>query len=112
MRYAGKDDRRRHVRFTAFEPCRVAVNGHEYDGAVVDLSVGGAAIRMDVRSLDQPAAGTLVAIDIKRIGRIPAKVVCPTMDGFAVVFRIDQDKEKHLLAALKQILDDYRSGDS
>ncbi len=112
MKFTGKDDRRSHVRFTGFELCRVVVNGQEYEGAVENLSEGGAAIRMDVRSLDQPATGTLVAIDIKRIGRIPAKVVCPTMDGIAVVFRIDQDKEKHLLAALKQILDDYRSGDS
>ena len=112
MRYTGKDDRRSHVRFTGFELCRVVVNGHEYDGAVVDLSVGGAAIRMDVRSLVQPAAGTPVTLHIERVGGIPAKVVCPTMDGIAVVFRIDQDKEKHLLAALKQLLDDYRSEDS
>ncbi len=112
MRYTGKDDRRRHVRFTGFELCRVVVKDQEYDGAVVDLSAGGAAIRMDVRSLIQPVAGTPVAIDIKRIGRIPAKVVCPTMDGIAVVFRIDQDKEKHLITALMQVVDDFRSEDS
>ena len=112
MRYTGKDDRRRHVRYTVSEPCRVEMKGQEYDGAVVDLSVGGAAIRMEVHSLVQPEAGTPVAIDIKRIGRIPAKVMRPTIDGFAVAFHIDLDKEKHLFAALKQILDDYRSEDS
>ena len=55
MKFTGKDDRRSHVRFTGFELCRVVVNGQEYEGAVENLSVGGAAIRMDVRSLDQPA---------------------------------------------------------
>ncbi len=112
MKYTGKDDRRRHVRYTVSGPCRVEMKGQEYDGGGVDLSVGGAAIRMEVHSLVQPEAGTPVAIDIKRIGRIPAKVVCPTMDGIAVVFRIDQDKEKHLIAALMQVVDDYRSEDS
>ena len=28
-------------------------------------------------------------------------MVRPTIDGIAVVFRIDRDKEKHLVAALK-----------
>ncbi len=112
MRYTGKDDRRRHVRYTVYEPCRVVVEGQEYEGAVVDLSVGGAAIVMEVHSLVQPEVGTPVALFIERIGRIPARVVRPLTDGFAVEFRIDRDQGRHLEAALKEVLDDYRSEDS
>ncbi len=100
-------ERRRQVRCTVYEPCRVVVNGTEYDGAVVDMSVGDAAIRLDVHLEVQPPAGTRVALYIERIGRIPASVARPLVDGFAVEFGVDGSRERHLLAALRQVLDDY-----
>jgi len=112
MRYTGKDDKRRHVRCTVYELCRVVVKSQEYEGAVVDMSVVGAAIRLDVHLEVQPAVGTPVFLYIERVGRIPAKVARPLIDGIAVEFRIDPDKGKHLGVALKQVLDDYRSEDS
>ncbi len=100
-------DRRHHARCTVYEPCRVEVKGREFEGAVVNMSVGGAAIQLDLHLDVQPAADTPVALFIERIGRIPARVVRPLSDGFAVEFSIDRDQGQRLEAALKQVLDDY-----
>ncbi len=81
-------DQRRHVRCTVYEPCYVAVDGKKYGGAIVDMSVGGAAIQVDVHLEMQPAADTPVALFSERIGRIPARVVRSLSDGFAVEFSI------------------------
>ncbi len=101
------DDRRRHARCTVYEPCCVVVKSQEYEGAVVDMSVVGAAIRLDVHLEVQPAVGTPVFLYIERVGRIPAKVARPLIDGIAVEFRIDPDKGKHLGVMLKRVLNDY-----
>ena len=90
MRYTGEDDRRHHLRCTVYKPCRVVVEGQEYEGAVINLSIGGAAFQMDVQIEAQPEVGTAVSLYIERVGRIPAKVVRPYIDGFAVEFQIDQ----------------------
>ena len=103
-------EKRRHIRWTVFELCRVVVEGQEYEGAVVDLSMGGAAFKMDVHLPLQPAIGTPVSLHIERVGRIPARVVRPLVGGIAVEFRIDQYHEQ-VVTALKQVLDDYRSED-
>ncbi len=110
MKYTATDERRRHVRCSANESCRVMVMGQEYEGAVIDLSMSGAAFQMDVQVGVQPAIGTPVFLHIERVGRIPAKVVRPCVNGFAVEFRIDQYHE-HVVAALKQILDDFGTKD-
>ncbi len=104
-------EERRHIRWAVFELCRVVVEGQEYEGAVVDLSMGGAAFKMDVHLPLQPAIGTPVSLHIERVGRIPARVVRPLVGGIAVEFRIDQYHEQ-VVTALKQVLDDYRSEDS
>jgi len=71
------------------------------------MSVGGAAIQLDVHLEVQPGADTPVALRIDRIGKIPARVVRPLMDGIAVEYRISRDQEMHLVPALKRVLDDY-----
>jgi hypothetical protein len=111
MKRIDTDDKRRHMRWTVFELCRVEVEGQEYEGAVVDLSLGGAAFKMDVHLPVQPAVGTPIVLYMRRVGRISARVVRPLVGGTAVEFRIDQYHE-HVVTALKQLLDDYRSGDS
>ena len=108
MSYTGKDDRRGHVRCSVYELCRVVVEGQEYEGAVFDLSMDGAAFQMDVQIEAQPEVGTPVTLHIERIGRILAKVVHPLIDGIAVEFRIARDNREHLVAALERVLHDYR----
>ena len=100
-------DQRRHVRCTVYEPCSVVVEGNRYGGAIVDMSVGGAAIQLDVHLEVQPGADTPVTLRIDRIGRIPARVVRPLIDGIAVEYRINRDQEMHLVPALRRVLDNY-----
>ncbi len=111
MSYTGKDDRRRHVRYAVFERCGVTLYGRQFEGLIVDMSVGGAALRADVQMAPQPSAGTPVMLDINRVGRVPAKVVRPLLNGVAVEFDIDRDTEDHLVAALVQVLADYQAED-
>ena len=101
-------DKRRDVRYCVFERCRVAVKGREIEGLLVDMSLGGAALEADVQLATQPSAGTLVTLDVNRVGRLLAKVVRPLFNGIAVEFLIDRNTEDHLVAALLQVLDDYR----
>ena len=88
-----RGERRRRLRCTVYEPCRVVAKGTEYDGAIVDMSVRDAAIRLDVQLDVQPPAGT--------------RIVRPLVNGFAVEFRVDRNRERHLVAALRQVLEDY-----
>ena len=100
-------EHRRYVRCTCYEPCRVSVDGQDYEGAVVDMSMGGAAIQLDVHLDVNIDVGTHVSLYIERIGRIPTTVVRSLVDGVAVEFRIDRDKSGHLVSALKQVLSDF-----
>ncbi len=100
-------EQRRHVRCTVYEPCIAMVDSHEYSGAVVDMSVGGAAVRLEVQLEVQPARDTPMQLQIDGIGRLRTRVVRPLLDGVAVEFNIDPRKEGHLLAALQQVLSNY-----
>ena len=42
-------DKRRDVRYGVFEHCRVAVKGREFEGLLVDMSLGVASLRVDVQ---------------------------------------------------------------
>ena len=42
-------DKRRHLRHSVKEPCTAYLEDGEYIGAVVNMSVSGAAIHLDVR---------------------------------------------------------------
>ncbi len=100
-------EQRRHVRCTVYEPCLAVVDSHEYSGAVVDMSVGGAAVRLEVQLEVQPAPDTPIQLQIDGIGRLRTRVVRSLLDGVAVEFNINPRKESHLLAALQQVLSNY-----
>ncbi len=110
MKYTGMDDRRRDERYGVFERCGVTLEGRQFEGLIVDRSLGGAALRADVQMATQPSVGTAVTLDINRVGRVPAKVVRPLFNGIAVEFDIDRDTKDRLVAALVQVIDDYREG--
>ena len=100
-------NRRRNVRYTVYEPCFVVVDNQEYSGAVVDMSVGGAAIQFEIQLNVQPAPDTPIQLHIDGIGRLHTRVVYSRTSGVAVEFDIDPYKDAHLLAALKQVLSSY-----
>ena len=89
MSYTGKDDRRSDVRYGVFERCGITLDGRHFEGLIVDISLGGAALRADVQMATQPSAGTPVTLDIDRVGRVSAKVARPLFNGIAVEFDID-----------------------
>ena len=103
----GPGNRRRHVRCTVYEPCIARVDSGEYVGAVVNMSVGGAAIQLEVQLEIQPPAGTPLLLYIERIGRLRTKIVRPINDGVAVEFGIDHRKDRDLVAGLARVLSDY-----
>ena len=100
-------EQRRHVRCTVYEPCLAAVNSQEYSGAVVDMSVGGAAVRLEVEIEVQPAPDTPMRLQIEGIGWLRTRVVRTMLDGVAVEFDIGPGEEGHLVAALQQVLSNY-----
>ena len=100
-------EQRRHVRCSVYEPCLAVVDSQEYPGAVVDMSVGGAVVRLEVQLEIQPAPDTPMQLQFDGIGRLRTRVVRPLLDGVAVEFNIDPRKEGHLLAALQQVLSNY-----
>ena len=77
-------DMRRHPRYTVREPCRVIIESREYTGAVVDISVSGAAVHLDVELEAEPEIGTIIELDVERIGTIRTRVVRPLIGGIAV----------------------------
>ncbi|MEE9250949.1 MAG: PilZ domain-containing protein [Alphaproteobacteria bacterium] len=100
-------EHRHHVRCTVYEPCIAAVGSQEYSGAVVDMSVGGAAVRLEVEIEVQPAPDTPMQLQIEGIGWLHTRVVRSLLNGVAVEFKIDPRKESHLLTALQQVLSNY-----
>ncbi len=104
-------EQRRHVRCTVCEPCFAVVFNQEYSGTVVDMSMGGAAVRLEVLLDAQPAPGTPIQLQIDGIGRLHTRVVRSRIAGVAVEFNIDPRKEGHLLAALQRVLSNYPIGE-
>ena len=100
-------DRRRHVRYTVYEPCIAMVGSQEYSGAVVDMSVSGAMVQLEIQLDAQPALYTLMQLQIDGIGRLSARVVRSRIGGVAVAFKLDPGKKSHLLAALQKVLSNY-----
>lgn len=101
-------ERRRHTRRTVYEPCRVMVDDGEYPGAVVNMSVNGAAIQLDVQLDAQPEPGTAATLIVERIGRIPIRVVRQLVDGIAVEFSIGRDRRnRRLAAAIMEVLNEF-----
>ena len=100
-------ENRLHVRCTVYEPCVALIGEEEFSGAVVDMSVGGAAMRLEVQLEVHPAPDTPIQLQINGIGRLRTRVIRSMIDGVAVEFNIDPYKEAHLLTALQQVLSNY-----
>lgn len=99
-----EDERRSHLRCAIYEPVKVFKNDNKYDGVVVNMSIGGAAIKLDVILETRIGAGDSVTLFIQGIGRIPATVVRLIPGGFAAELRVGPGEQKHLAAALMRIL--------
>ena len=104
-----RDERRSRVRCNVNEPCRATIGGRDYKGRVKNLSMSGAAIRMDVQLEEQPPAWIPMVLNIERIGQIQAKVVRPIIGGVAIEFVLDRDKDSTLIDILTRVFNEYAS---
>ena len=100
------EEQRRYPRSAVYEPVLIIVGAKEYDGIIVDMSAGGAAITLEVQVDKILPVGTALALVIEGMGRIPATVVRPIQNDIAVQLTVGEREKKHLFAALKRILDE------
>lgn len=103
-------EKRRHLRHSVNEPCRAKMEGGEYVGAVVNMSVAGAAIHLDLELDMDPKPGAIVELQIQRIGLIRTRVVRTLIGGVAVEFLFNPADDRALIAKLWKVLNEYSSG--
>ena len=103
----GTADKRRHLRHSVNEPCRARLENGEYVGAVVNMSVSGAAIHLDIELDVNPDPGAIIELDITRIGMIRTRVVRSLIGGVAVEFLFNPTTDRALIAKLWKVLNEY-----
>ena len=79
----------------------------EVVGAVVNMSVAGAAIHLDIELDINPEVGSIIELHIKRIGMIRTRVVRPLIGGVAVEFLFNPAHDRALIAKLWKVLNEY-----
>ncbi|MCR9212660.1 MAG: PilZ domain-containing protein [Proteobacteria bacterium] len=104
MSSSNDHNRRAHKRVLVANSTTVAHDGDRYRARILNISAGGAGIRMDVRLEDQ----TRIAVDIENIGLVPATVVRQMKDGVGVKFELSVEKEKRFLRQISQIVAEKR----
>ena len=100
-------DKRRHLRHSVNEPCRARLESGEYVGAVVNMSVSGAAIHLDIELDVNPDPGAIIELHIKRIGMIRTRVIRSLIGGVAVEFLFNPTTDRALIAKLWKVLNEY-----
>jgi hypothetical protein len=93
-------DKRRHLRHSIKEPCTALLEDGEYLGSVVNMSVSGAAIHLDV----EVENGAIVELQVQRIGRLSTRAVRSLVGGLAVEFLFDPTEDRALIAKLWKVL--------
>ncbi|MEH6403208.1 MAG: PilZ domain-containing protein [Sneathiella sp.] len=104
MHEMNDSNRRQHKRILLSNPTTIKSDGDSYSGRILNISAGGAGIRMDVRLLDD----TELTVNIENVGMIPAKVVRQMQNGVGVKFEISEEKEKRFIEKITQIVDKKR----
>ena len=100
-------DKRRHLRHSVNEPCRARLENGEFVGAVVNMSVSGAAIHLDIELDVDPDPGAIIELHIKRIGMIRTRVIRSLIGGVAVEFLFNPTTDRALIAKLWKLLNEY-----
>ncbi|MFP6742389.1 MAG: PilZ domain-containing protein [Alphaproteobacteria bacterium] len=100
-------DKRRHLRHSIKEPCTAFLEDGEYLGSVVNMSVSGAAIHLDVEVDAEIENGAIVELQVQRIGRLRTRAVRSLVGGLAVEFRFDPTEDRALIAKLWKVLNEF-----
>ncbi|WP_169544917.1 PilZ domain-containing protein [Sneathiella aquimaris] len=94
------DNRREHRRVLISNAATVETGENEFPGRILNISAGGAGIRMDVSLMDN----TRITVNIENLGIVPAKVVRQMKDGVGVKFELSEEKEKRFIEQITQIV--------
>ncbi len=105
-------DKRRHLRHSVNEPCRVKLENGEYVGAVVNMSVAGAAIHLDIKLDVETEIGAIIELHVQRIGMIRTRAVRSLIGGVAVEFLFNPADDRALIARLWKVLNEYATSGS
>ena len=87
--------------------------GHgKMNGLIVNISMGGAAIRFALYMEKPPANGTTINLYIRGVGDFPSRVMRSYDNGFAVAFRPRKTWDKQLIEKLERLLLDDEGGET
>lgn len=100
-------EQRRHLRHSVNEPCRVKLENGEFVGAVVNMSVAGAAIHLEIETEVEPEIGAIIELHVQRIGMIRTRAVRSLIGGMAVEFLFNPADDRALIARLWKVLNEY-----
>ena len=100
-------EKRRHLRHLVNEPCTAYHGNGEYIGAVVNMSVSGAGIHLDVELDADLEADSIVELQVQCIGKISTRVVRPLVGGMAVEFLFDPTQDRDIITRLWKVLNEY-----
>ena len=78
----GNTERRRHKRFLTARKSRMIVDGEWRDCTIRDVSVGGAAIKVDI----PPPSGSRIVLYIEEVGTMACLVLRHDNEGVGVQF--------------------------
>jgi PilZ domain len=101
---AGRE-RREFRRIQIKQFCRTLVQGQEYSCEVIDVSVGGAALKTEAT----PEMGESVLLYFDDMGRVRGQVVRVFEDGFAVSFGTAQIKRDRVVQRLDLLVQNGRT---
>jgi len=102
-------EKRRHLRHSVKEPCTAYLEDGEYLGSVVNMSVSGGAIHLEVEVDAEIETGAIVELQVQRIGRIRTQAVRSLVGGLAVEFLFDPQEDRELIAKLWKVLNEFSS---
>lgn len=100
-------DQRRHLRHLVNEPCTAYHEDSEYMGTVVNMSVSGVAVLLDIELDANLETDTIVKLRFQRIGKVRTRVVHPLVGGFAFEFLFDPEQDRELIDRLWNVLNEY-----
>ena len=100
-------DRRRHRRFAVSKSISFIADAQEYEGAVRNISAGGAAVETDA-SVEE---GRLVELAIEDLRQLAGRVARAFDNGLAVEFDISPEEQERLIAEIMQVPDIHKKED-
>ena len=93
-------NRRAHRHVLVSSSTTVAHGSDAYEAKILNISAGGAGIRLDVRLEDQ----SMIAVEIENVGVIPARVIRQMKNGVGVKFEMSAEKEKQFVRQISEIV--------